>query len=152
MDRGLAAIGLHCPKFHSNVGGALRAAHAFGAKLVVTTGRRYKRAGTDTSAASRHLPLVHAEHLFDAIPRGAVPVCVERFPEPIEPAVYLPEFEHPEAAYYIFGPEDGAVPAEVVARCAHWVCIPSQISLNLATAVSVVLYDRLLKGRKRNGD
>lgn len=75
---------------------------------------------------------------------GIVPVCVEVLPQ-AEP---LPQFVHPEDATYLFGPEDGSVPAPLRAACHRFLRIPSptRTPLNLAVAVNVVLLDRYLKG------
>lgn len=138
--RGFAGIGLVQPKNHSNVGSALRAAGCFGAAMVVVSGRRYHRACTDTMHAYRHLPLLHIDDMLDAIPFDCVPVAIERRAD----ARALPDYTHPERAFYIFGPEDGEVPAAIRKRCRDTVYIPSG-SLNLAAAVNVVLYDRAAK-------
>ena len=54
-------------------------------------------------------------------------------------------FEHPENALYVFGPEDGGLPKPIRVLCHRFVVIPTRHCLNLAAAVNVVLYDRLLK-------
>ena len=71
-------------------------------------------------------------------------MCVERRSQ----AENLVDFEHPERAVYIFGPEDGEVSKGVRSVCHRFVCIPTLNDgpLNLAAAVNVVLYDRLAKG------
>jgi tRNA(Leu) C34 or U34 (ribose-2'-O)-methylase TrmL len=127
--RGYSAIGLWNAKDPINVGSALRAAHAFGVCLFVVSGVRYRRAATDTPAASRHLPLVHADDPLDVLPRD------------------LPAYTHPERAFYVFGPEDGSLPKRVLDRCRDVVRIPSGC-LNLAATVNVVLYDRMAKRKE----
>ena len=39
-------------------------------------------------------------------------VCVEF----AENAISLPEYEHPQHAFYIFGPEDGTISQEIIDR------------------------------------
>lgn len=142
--RGYAAIGLVNPKSHINVGSALRACQVFGASLLITTGRRYERACTDTMAAYRHMPFIAgATDLWQHIPFDCAPVAVERN----DGSCPLPRFVHPRSAIYIFGPEDGAVPSKLAAKCAYRVVIPAGC-LNLAAAVNVVLYDRMAKESK----
>ena len=68
-------------------------------------------------------------------------MCVEL----VEGASPLPEFVHPEQAIYIFGPEDGSVPQELIDRADHVVYIPTIGCMNLAATVNVLLYDRLAK-------
>ncbi|MBI1382392.1 MAG: TrmH family RNA methyltransferase [Planctomycetaceae bacterium] len=139
--RGYAAIGLSSPKTHANVGAVLRAAGCFGAALVVATGRRWQRSATDASNAYLDLPLVHCTDLRDAMPFDCVPVAVEL----TENSIPLPEYEHPDRAFYIFGPEDGDLGAKTLSWCRDVVQIPTIGCLNLAASVNIVLYDRLMK-------
>lgn len=76
-ERGYAAIGLHMPKTPANIGSVLRAAGCYGAGLVAVSGNRYRRAGTDTQAAYRHIPLIHADDLHSVVPFDCVPVAVD---------------------------------------------------------------------------
>src|SRR5277367_530242 len=77
MNRGYAAIGLHMPKTPANVGSTLRAAHCYGAAMIVMTGKRYGGAPTDPQKAYRHIPLVQVEDLHEAVPYDCVPVAVD---------------------------------------------------------------------------
>lgn len=135
--RGYAAIGLYQPKSNHNVGSALRAAGCFDAKLMVVEGQRYKRSLTDTTKQYRHTPLLHGR-LLDLVPFDCVPVAIEIVPG----ARHLHRYTHPERAFYIFGPEDGSVPKEILERCRDVVQVPTIRCLNLAATVNVVLYDR----------
>jgi len=139
--RGYSAIGLFNPKTPHNVGSVLRAAHCYDASLVMFTGRRYKHSSTDTSKAWRHIPMLHCESLRDSIPHGAIPVAVDL----VEDATPLPEFQHPERAFYIFGPEDGTLGEQILSFCPQRVMVPTRHCMNLAATVNVVLYDRLTK-------
>lgn len=144
--RGFAAIGLHAPSKDCNVGGALRAAFCFGAALVVIGGgRRYRASSADTTKTPRHVPLIVAQRVLDACPHDAVPVAVEI----VEGALDLCKYVHPHSAFYVFGPEGGAVPADVIARCRDVIRISTRACLNLAAAVNVVLYDRASKEAQR---
>ena len=101
-----ASIGLLNPKSPTNVGGVLRAAGCYNAKQVFFTGSRYLRANkyhTDTKNVLEHIPLTQVESLEQAKPEGATTVVIEL----VEGATPLPEFKHPENAFYVFGPEDG---------------------------------------------
>jgi len=140
--RGYAAIGLHRPKFSLNVGSVIRAAHVYGAALVVTSGQRYTRAQTDVSKGYRHIPLQHADDLHAAIPFDCVPVAIDL----IDGAKPLHSYTHPERAFYILGPEDGTLGRAVTAWCRDvvYVATPGHC-MNLAAAANVVLYDRLAK-------
>ena len=140
--RGYAAIGLDHPKSAVNIGTALRAAGCFGAALVVVSGKRYHRVGTDTMKAYRHLPFIQTDDLWDAVPYDCVPVAVDL----VEGASSLYSYVHPERAFYIFGAEDAVLGKRNLDRCRDKVYIPMVFGcLNLGMCVNVVLYDRAAK-------
>lgn len=142
-DRGYFALGLQQPKCRENVGEVLRAAGCHGAAMVAVSGRRFGPSKTDTMKAWRHLPFLQADDLLSVVPFGCQTVAVEIDPR----ATSLLDFVHPERAFYLFGPEDGSLPADIIARCAHVVCIPTRQCMNLAATAQVVLYDRMAKRR-----
>ncbi len=152
MDTPKVYIGLSNPKTPTNVGAVMRAAGCFLADAVFYTGHRYKTAAqfnTDTQNARSRIPLTSVDCLLDNIPENAQVVCVEL----VEGARPLPEFQHPDKAFYIFGPEDGSIKQAVVNKADAVVYIPTKGSLNLAQTVNVVLYDRMAKaGFARVGD
>jgi tRNA(Leu) C34 or U34 (ribose-2'-O)-methylase TrmL len=139
MTRGYAAVGLWHPKNIINVGSALRACGCYGAAMLAVEGRRYRRAPSDTIKAYRHMPLLHVDDLRSVIPCDCVPVAIEI----TDDARSIDTFVHPERAFYVFGPEDGSLPASVLKWCrAEPVYIPTAFCMNLAATVNVVLYDR----------
>ena len=140
--RGYCAIGLDNPKTDVNVASALRACGVFGASFMAYSGSRYNRHSADTMAAYRHLPLFHTDDLRKIIPYDCVPVAVDL----IDGATPLPEYKHPERAFYVFGAEDATLGARVLDWCRDVVVIPSNRCLNLAATVNVILYDRMAKG------
>lgn len=105
------------------------------------TGRRYTKSNTDTMKAWRHLPLLQVDDLFAVVPHDCVPVAVDL----LDDASDLRTYVHPERAFYIFGPEDGTLGKDIVARCRDKVFVPTAFCMNLAAAVNVVLYDRMSK-------
>lgn len=139
--RGFAAVGLHLPKTPVNIGAALRAVGCYDASMLAISGKRYKRHCADTQAAYRHLPLLQVDNLKSVIPYDCVPVAVDL----IEGATSLHRYVHPERAFYIFGPEDGTLGADVLSWCRDAVYVPTRYCMNLAATVNVVLYDRLAK-------
>lgn len=142
LDRsGYAAIGLQNPKDLRNVGGVLRAAYCFQAAMVAISGTRYRAQRTDTAKSYRHLPVLQVEELHAVVPYDCVPVGVELR----SGALPLPAYEHPERAFYVFGPEDGDLGQATLSWCRDVIYIPCHHSLNLAAAVNVVLYDRAAK-------
>lgn len=142
MTRGFSSIGLVRPKDIHNVGGVMRAAHVYGASLVVIEGDRTPVSSSqDTTKAYRHVPTLRIADMFDGIPYDAVPVAVDL----VEDAEPLPSFCHPERAFYVFGPEDSTLGKRHLSRCVRRVMIPTKFCMNLAATVNVVLYDRLAK-------
>lgn len=139
--RGYACIGLDNVKDSKNVGSVMRAAHVYGASLIVVTGTRFKRAATDTTKAWRHIPIVHAADVFDSIPFDCVPAAVDL----LEGAIPLPEYKHPERAFYIFGAEDNTLGKRITDRCRDRAMVPTAFCMNLAATANVILYDRMAK-------
>lgn len=140
--KGYSCIGLFYPKHAHNIGGVLRAAYCYDARLIVIQGNKFKKSATDTDKAYKNIPVLRGE-LKKMMPYDCVPVAVEM----VKGAQNLLEYKHPERAFYIFGPEDGSLPDEVINYCKDVVYIPTQVCMNLAATANVVLYDRLLKGQ-----
>jgi len=140
-------IGLSNPKTPTNVGVVMRAVSCFQANAVFYTGDRYDRAArfhTDTQDSASSTPLYEVSNLLDSVPDDTKIVCVEL----VEGAVPLPEYQHPDKAFYIFGPEDGTLSQEMIDRADSVVYIPTVGCLNVAMAVNIVLYDRLAKSEQ----
>ncbi|WP_050922658.1 RNA methyltransferase [Vibrio harveyi] len=139
-----AIIGLYNPKSPTNVGAVLRAAGCYDAAQVRYNGTRYSRAvkfQTDTQNSHERIQLVEMEDLTANVADDVEIVCVEL----VVGATALPHFTHPENAIYVFGPEDGSLPQEMVDKAHHVVYVPTHGCMNLAATVNVVLYDRMAK-------
>ena len=137
-------IGIVNPKDVTNIGSVLRAIGCFQADGLFYTGTRYDTAmryRTDTKQTADNVPLENVDDLLAVVPEGAALVCVEL----VVGATPLPEFEHPQNAFYVFGPEDGSVPQALVDAADSVVYVPTVGCLNLAASVNVVLYDRISK-------
>lgn len=144
MQESKITIGLINPKSPTNVGAVMRAAGCYRVSAVFYTGERHDRAArfsTDTQNASRNIPLAAVVCLLECIPENAKVVCVEL----VEGAIPLPEYRHPDNAFYVFGPEDGTIDQEILDRADAVVYVPTIGCMNLAASVNVVLYDRLAK-------
>ena len=144
MNKSKAVIGLIDPKSPTNVGGVMRAAGCYRANAVLYSGTRYLRAArfnTDTHGAVRDIPLTGVASLLEHIPEDVKVVCVEL----VEGATPLPQYRHPDRAFYIFGPEDGTIAQEIIDRADDVVYVPTHGCMNLAATVNVVLYDRMAK-------
>ena len=145
-----ANIGLINPKSPENVGSIMRASGCYQVESVSYTGKRYGYASkfqTDTKNVSEKIPLSEVDDIINAKPEGATIVCVDL----VEGATALPEFKHPENAYYIFGPEDGTIAQKIIDCADNVVYIPTIGCMNLAATVNVVLYDRLAKSTSSIG-
>lgn len=143
-NTGKVTICLTNPKSPTNVGAVLRAAGCFGANEILYTGNRYDRAKkftTDTQNINDEIGLSHVEDFLAEKPDGVALICVDL----VEGATSLPEFQHPESAFYVFGPEDGSINQKVIDKADHVVFMPTNGSLNLGASVNVVLYDRAAK-------
>ena len=150
MSRGYSAVALYRPQRPENVGGVLRAAYAFGASTVIlgtsTHPKPLMDLPADTPKAWRHMPVFAGEDLMRYWPIGATLVAVEC----VEGAADLSTFVHPEQAVYLFGPESGSLPKDLLDRAAVTVRVNTRVCLNLAMAVGIVLYDRS-RGRPLDG-
>lgn len=145
------SIGLVNPKSPSNVAVVLRAAGCFDVSCINYTGKRYTQAKAfyeDTKKVRHDIPVNTVEDLIASAPNEATLVAVEL----TQGAMPLPLFNHPDNAYYIFGPEDGSIPQGIIDACQHVVYIPTRTSLNLAVTANLVLYDRLAKSNFDHSD
>jgi len=144
-------VGLINPKDAQNVGSILRAMGCYQGDKIYYTGNRYAyalRHNTDTQKASELIDVVKVEDLISAVKDQLIPdtkiVCVEL----VEGATPLPEFKHPDHAFYIFGPEDGNIGQKIINQADEVVYVPTIGCMNLAATANVVLYDRLAKSRR----
>ncbi len=148
MNESKISLGLINPKSPDNVGSVMRAAGNYQVNDVFYTGTRYPRAVklktgfVDMSRkVSKNIPLSKVNCLIETAPANMKIVCIEF----AENAIPLPEYQHPNKAFYIFGPEDGSISQQLVDRAHGVVYIPTIGCMNLAATVNVVLYDRLAK-------
>ena len=144
-----SAIILENPKHPFNVGGAVRACAAFGAKQLYWTGDRvyFDHRHLPNEEKQRHtqqsVRFAHDPNALAKLKRqGFSPVAVE-VKDDAENILY---FNHPDKAVYVFGPEDGSLEREIYRQCHRYVFIPTHFCLNLAATVNVLLYDRRIKG------
>ncbi|MFC1589439.1 TrmH family RNA methyltransferase [Pseudomonadota bacterium] len=147
MKQSKVSLGLINPKSPDNVHAVMRAAGNYRVDSVFYTGDRYMRAMTLNPNApdisrkvSDNVPMSEVSSLVDAAGDMKI-VCVEL----AENAIALPEYEHPQNAFYIFGPEDSTIGQEVIDRADAVVYVPTVGCMNLAATVNVLLYDRLVK-------
>jgi tRNA(Leu) C34 or U34 (ribose-2'-O)-methylase TrmL len=140
-------VGLHNPKNGFNVGAAIRACGCFGAAFFAASGTRFKEMKSDfrnmdPEQARKRLPcFLGVNSLIDMIPHDCEIVAIERDYE----STNLSTFVHPRRAFYVFGPEDGAVDESILKVVKHKVYVPTNDSMNVGACVNVVLYDRVAK-------
>lgn len=160
VENSHVTIGLTNPKSPSNVGAVMRAAGCYSVEQVLYSGRRYANAvkfngskhNTDTKNARDKIPLKGVdnfekiESLRTCLPMNTQIVCVDL----VEGATPLPNFDHPDQALYIFGPEDGTISQSVINHADSVVYVPTVGCMNLAASVNVLLYDRLAKSLVKN--
>lgn len=148
------AIALVNPSNPHNVSMIVRLASCYGMEQVWFTGERVKQQLDDCKKLPREermkgykdVDIINYDFVFDQFPKEVTPVAIE-VRENSEP---LHLFEHPENPLYVFGPEDGSIDNVLLRHCHRFVVIPTRHCLNLATAVSTVLWDRMYK-RYLNG-
>ncbi len=145
--RGYFGIGIDGASKEGNMGNLVRTAHAFGAsfafavnpKIVTHTGEYVTKNLSDTSKSHQQIPFYNYASVDEVdVPQGCQLVGVEICDEAID----LPSFHHPNQAVYVLGGERSSVSPEMMARCQHFIKIPTKFCLNVATAGAIVMYDR----------
>ena len=149
------AIALIKPKFAHNLGVVVRAASCFDVSQIWFTGNRIAKDLETKSRIPREermkgykdVSMIQCDYFWDRFKKiKCTPVAIEI----TDSSELLTDFEHPEDALYVFGPEDGSIDSMNLRFCHRFVSIPSNHCLNLSAAVSIVLADRKMK-RQRAG-
>ena len=140
-------IGIQNGKTPENLGVLWRSAQNLGANFIFTIGNRYAKQASDTHNAVNAMPYFHYDTFADFykhLPKGARLVGVEmhQSSEPLE------SFEHPRRCVYLLGAEDHGLSKEAIDKSHFLVQFPSEMSLNVAVAGSIILYDRT-RAKKR---
>jgi len=136
-------IGIQNGKTPENLGVLWRSAQNLGASFIFTIGNRYAKQACDTHNAVKAMPYFHYETFEDFymhLPKGAMLVGVEL----TEEAVSLETFEHPRRCVYLLGAEDHGLSKKAIKKSHHLIKFKSVMSLNVAIAGSIVMYDRQL--------
>jgi tRNA(Leu) C34 or U34 (ribose-2'-O)-methylase TrmL len=139
------------PRFSHNVGMAVRLASCYGMGQLWFTGdrvrleleKKLRLPREERIKGWKEVQMLNYDRPLEQFPADAVPVAVEVRAN----SERLHEFVHPKNAVYVFGPEDGSIPAPVLAKCHRFVVIPTikGYCLNLATALATILWDRAMK-------
>lgn len=126
-----------------NMGAIHRSASAFGASFICLIGHRFKQAPTDTTKAGRNIPIFVYPDMETFLARRPHDCVIVRCD--VDGITPLPTFLHPPRSIYLFGGEDKTLPQDVGDRD---VSIPTDTCLNIGSAATVVLYDRIAKAYK----
>lgn len=147
MKKGYYGIGCYHMKREVNYGTLFRSASLLGADFIFLIGKRFKKQASDTQKSHTKLPLFEYrsfEEFLDNLPYGCQLVGVELDHE----SKPLQNYDHPMQACYLLGAEDSGLSYDVLSNCKDIIQLPGQYSLNVATAGSIVMYDRFVKGVK----
>jgi len=142
--RGFFAVGIEGTKNGINVGTLWRSANIFGAAYIFTVGKRYWHQSSDTMKTWKHIPLFHYGDLkdfIDHLPHDCRLVGIEMEKE----AASLEDYTHWERSIYLLGAEDSGLSEKALEVCHDLVVLPGKVSLNVSTAGSIVMYDRVSK-------
>ncbi|MEN8886620.1 MAG: RNA methyltransferase [Winogradskyella sp.] len=134
-------IGIQNGKTPENLGALWRTAQNLGASFIFTIGNRYAKQASDTHNAVKSMPYFHYDNFddfFNNLPKGARLVGVEL----TDTAEALETFHHPRRCVYLLGAEDNGLTNEAIEKSHFLVKFNSQLSLNVAIAGSIVMYDR----------
>ena len=144
--RGYFGIGIYHGKTESNIGTLWRSAAILGADFIFTIGRRYKKQASDTMKTPRHIPLFNYtdyDDFFRHVPYDCPVVAVELS----DNSIPLEKYVHPERCIYLLGAEDHGLSESILIRCRDTVHLIGDYCMNVATAGSIVMYDRAVKAR-----
>ncbi|WND03080.1 RNA methyltransferase [Temperatibacter marinus] len=147
--RGYFGIGIDGATKTGNMGNLIRTAYSFGAAYAFITkpqGGETKnnlaitKDFADTSKTWKQIPFYMYQGPDEIqMPKGCRMVGVELTDESID----LPSFRHPHQAVYVLGAEIYGLSKPMLDRCDDVIKIPTQFSLNVATAGAIVMYDRM---------
>lgn len=144
LTRGYCGIGVESICFLQNLGTLWRSAQILKAGFIFTINKRYEDMRTDTMKSWKHIPLFEfsdMEHFYSSLPKASTLIGIELD----EKSVPLMTYEHPQRAVYLLGSEDNGLSSEALSICKDVIQIPGEFSLNVSTAGSIILYDRLVK-------
>jgi tRNA G18 (ribose-2'-O)-methylase SpoU len=149
MNNKYFGIGIIGAKKEVNIGGLFRSAHAFGASFIFTIGRRYSVQSSDTTNAGKNIPLLNYksfDDFYEHIPNNCRLIGIEQTQTSI---ILNKDYQHPDRCVYLLGAEDYGLCKKIQDKCFQILEIPGcQSCLNVSSAGSIILYDRILKDLK----
>ncbi|WP_109830016.1 RNA methyltransferase [Reichenbachiella versicolor] len=144
LEQGYFGIGIQNGKTPENLGVLWRSAQNMGASFIFTIGKRYAKQACDTHKATGAMPYFHYENFdefYKMLPKGAMLVGVELD----DRSVALETFVHPKNCVYLLGAEDHGLPKVAIEKSHHLIKFNTTLSVNVAVAGSIVMYDRNAK-------
>tara|TARA_R110002167_G_scaffold10958_14_gene49089 strand:- start:1323 stop:1811 length:489 start_codon:yes stop_codon:yes gene_type:complete len=142
---GFFGIGILHPEIEENIGTLWRSAYIMGASFIFTIGmKKFKKQSSDVTHSWNKIPLyIHKDFddFYQSMPYSTQLIGVEM----CEHSIPLSNFEHPLRSVYLLGSESCGLPENVITKCHSIVSLPGSFSLNVATAGSIIVYDRISK-------
>ncbi len=137
-------IGVYQPKTRENIGTLWRSALIMGASFIFVIEEKYKKQSSDVLKTWSKIPLFqheHFDHFYSSLPYSCKLIGVELDKK----AIPIQEYEHPPRAIYLLGSEQIGLPKAIKNKCHELVQLPGEMSLNVAVAGSIMIYDRVNK-------
>lgn len=137
-------IGIYRPKTEENIGTLWRTAFIYGASFIFVVDAKYKRKSTDILKVWSKIPLFQFETMdafLSTVPYSCKLIGVEMGNDSIP----ISRYKHPDRAIYLLGSEDNGLPDILKNKCYELICLPGEISLNVAVAGSITIFDRINK-------
>lgn len=142
---GFFGIGILHPEIDENIGTLWRSAYIMGASFIFMIGmNKFQKQSSDVTHSWNKIPLyMHKDFdaFYQSIPYSTQVIGVEM----CERSTPLSEFKHPLRSIYLLGSESCGLPESVISKCHSVVSLPGNFSLNVATAGSILIYDRISK-------
>lgn len=144
-SEGFFGIGILNPEIEENIGTLWRSAFIMGASFIfIIGGNKFKKQSSDVTHTWSKIPLyMHRdfETFYQSLPYSTQLIGVEM----CEASTPLNNFKHPLRSVYLLGSESCGLPENVIEKCHSIVSLPGHFSLNVASAGSILIYDRISK-------
>jgi len=140
----ICGIGCEYLKTPANLGTLFRTAQIFGVDFIFVIGKRFPQQCSDTAKSWRHMPTfeyVNFDDFNNHRPYNTLLIGIEM----TENARSISNFCHPKNCCYLLGAEDHGLSKKAIEKCNEIICLPGEMSLNVAVAGSIVLFDRINK-------
>ncbi len=138
----MTGIALYSPKHEKNLGSIMRIAYNYNVDFICLIANRYRRVQADTPNATKHIPTFfykNVEDFVESYPKSCILINLET-----KNSRNLEQFNHPKNSIYVFGPEEGNIPDELL-KLGINLKIESRQCLNQAVCAGNVLFHRHLQ-------